>query len=200
MTYISQSLTFTSDAILLSSSISDQTQTYMDWEDQILSASAAYITQNGGDILEIGFGMGISANYIQSHSIDTHTIIENHPDMITKATSWAANKSNVYIVTSSWYDALQMRYVSNDGKTWQTNLGEYDGIFYNTYGDIHMYEFSSSLNSLSKLNGVATWWNSTTGSNNYYNIPDVTYDIIDVNPPENTYFNHKKYYLPKKGL
>ena len=200
MTYISQSLTFTSDAILLSSSISDQTQTYMDWEDQILSASAADITQNGGDILEIGFGMGISANYIQSHSIDTHTIIENHPDMITKATSWAANKSNVYIVTSSWYDALQMRYVSNDGKTWQTNLGEYDGIFYNTYGDIHMYEFSSSLNSLSKLNGVATWWNSTTGSNNYYNIPDVTYDIIDVNPPENTYFNHKKYYLPKKGL
>jgi len=200
MTYISQSLTFTSDAILLSSSISDQTQTYMDWEDQILSASAAYVTQNGGDILEIGFGMGISANYIQSHSIDTHTIIENHPDMITKATSWAANKSNVYIVTSSWYDALQMRYVSNDGKTWQTNLGEYDGIFYNTYGDIHMYEFSSSLNSLSKLNGVATWWNSTTGSNNYYNIPDVTYDIIDVNPPENTYFNHKKYYLPKKGL
>tara|TARA_R100000773_G_C4182807_1_gene91807 strand:- start:320 stop:838 length:519 start_codon:yes stop_codon:yes gene_type:complete len=172
----------------------------MDWEDQILSASAAYVTQNGGDILEIGFGMGISANYIQSHSIDTHTIIENHPDMITKATSWAANKSNVYIVTSSWYDALQMRYVSNDGKTWQTNLGEYDGIFYNTYGDIHMYEFSSSLNSLSKLNGVATWWNSTTGSNNYYNIPDVTYDIIDVNPPENTYFNHKKYYLPKKGL
>ena len=54
MTYISQSLTFTSDAILLSSSISDQTQTYMDSEDQILSASAAYITQNGGDILEIG--------------------------------------------------------------------------------------------------------------------------------------------------
>lgn len=200
MTYISQSLTFTSDAILLSSSISDQTQTYMDWEDQILSASAAYITQNGGDILEIGFGMGISANYIQSHSIDTHTIIENHPDMITKALSWAANKSNVTIVTGSWYDILQMRYVSNDGKTWQANLGEYDGIFYNTYGDIHMYEFSSSLNSLSKLNGVATWWNSVTGSNNYYNIPDVTYNIIDVNPPENTYFNHKKYYLPKKGL
>ena len=197
MTYISQSLTFTTDAILLSSSISDQTQTYMDWEDKILSASAAYITQNGGDILEIGFGMGIAANYIQSHSINSHTIVENHPDLITKALSWASNKSNVNIITGSWYDTLPVRYVSKNGKNWQ-NILIGDGVLYNTFGDSHMFEFSSSLKSLVKPGGVATWWNSVTGSNNYYNIPDVTYNIIDVDPPENTYFNHKKYYLPKK--
>ena len=44
----------------------------MDWEDTIMAASAEYICSNGGDILEIGFGMGISANYIQSYTITTN--------------------------------------------------------------------------------------------------------------------------------
>ena len=185
MTYISQSLTFTSDAILLSSSISDQTQTYMDWEDQILSASAAYITENGGDILEIGFGMGISANYIQSHSIDTHTIVENHPDIIPKAQEWANNKSNVTIITGSWYDV-------------KDNLSTYDGIFYDTFGDENMDNFSSSLNNLTKVGTKVTWWNNKTDESNYYNIPNVHYQAINVNPPVNNYFNSSIYYLPKK--
>ena len=76
----------------------------MDWEAPLMSASAAYVCKNGGDILEIGFGMGISAGYIQSHSINSHTIIENHPDIIPKAQVWAQGKSNVTIITGSWYD------------------------------------------------------------------------------------------------
>ena len=121
MSYISQDLTFTSDAILFSSSISDQTEVMMNWEDPLMSASAAYVTKNGGDILEIGFGMGISAGYIQSHSINSHTIVENHPQIITKAQAWASDKSNVNIVTGSWYDNLN-------------NLSTYDGVSYDTYG------------------------------------------------------------------
>ena len=77
MSYISQSLTFDSDKI----HYIEHENTYevmMDWEDSIMSASAAYICENGGDILEIGFGMGISAGYIQQHTINSHTIIENH--------------------------------------------------------------------------------------------------------------------------
>ena len=60
----------------------------MDWEDSLMSASAAYVCEGGGDILEIGFGMGISAGYMHSHSINSHTIIENHPQIITKAQEW----------------------------------------------------------------------------------------------------------------
>ena len=77
MLYISQSLTFESDRIYFVQS-GIENQVMMNWEDEIMSASAAYVTENGGDILEIGFGMGISAGYIQSHSISSHTIIENH--------------------------------------------------------------------------------------------------------------------------
>ena len=76
MSYISSTLIFSNDKITISGSNID---VMMDWEHPIMSASAAYVTEDGGDILEIGFGMGIASGYIQSHSISSHTIIENHP-------------------------------------------------------------------------------------------------------------------------
>ena len=36
----------------------------MDWEDDIMKESAQFICHNKGDILEIGFGMGICSDYI----------------------------------------------------------------------------------------------------------------------------------------
>ena len=181
MSYLSQSLSFESDKIITD----DAMEVMMDWEDSLMSASATYVTQNGGDILEIGFGMGISAGYIQSHSIDSHTIVENHPDIIPKAVEWASGKSNVTIVSQSWY-------------TVKDSLGVFDGIFYDTYGDDDMFHFSSSLNGLVKSGTKVTWWNNETSETNFYNIPSVTYEAINVNPPENTYFNSTTYYLPKK--
>ena len=183
MSYLDQTLTFESDKIYYSED-GTELQVMMDWEAPIMSASAAYICQNGGDILEIGFGMGISAGYIQSHSITSHTIIENHPDVIPKAQAWAQGKSNVTVITGSWYD------IKNE-------LSTYDGLFYDTWGDDNMDQFSSSLSSLMKVGGVATWWNNEHTATNYYNIPNVTYDTHNVIPPENCYFNYTTYYLPK---
>tara|TARA_Y100000592_G_C5462386_1_gene314706 strand:+ start:623 stop:1255 length:633 start_codon:yes stop_codon:yes gene_type:complete len=208
MSYVSQSLTFESDKIHFTEA-EENFEVMMDWENPLMSASAAYVCENGGDILEIGFGMGISANYIQQHTINSHTIIENHPDIIPKAQAWAADKSNVTIVEGSWYDV-------------KDTLSTYDGLFMDTYGDQHMSEFSSSLSSLMKVGGRATWWNSISGSENisqsiddngnkqiwvgegsiqqtnYYCIPNVTYDVYDVTPPSNNYFNYNHYFLPKK--
>ena len=208
MSYVSQSLTFESDKIHFTEA-EENFEVMMDWENPLMSASAAYVRENGGDILEIGFGMGISANYIQQHNINSHTIIENHPDIIPKAQAWAADKSNVTIVEGSWYDV-------------KDTLSTYDGLFMDTYGDQHMSEFSSSLSSLMKVGGRATWWNSISGSENisqsiddngnkqiwvgegsiqqtnYYCIPNVTYDVYDVTPPSNNYFNYNHYFLPKK--
>ena len=182
MSYISSSLTFESDKITI-----DDTgeEVMMDWEDSLMSASAAYVTQNGGDILEIGFGMGISAGYMHSHSISSHTIIENHPQIISKSIEWASGKSNVTIVSQSWYDV-------------RDSIGTFDGIFYDTYGDEDVNHFSSSLSSLTKNRTKVTWWNNEQSATNYYNIPNVTYQSISVNPTENTYFNSSTYYLPKK--
>ena len=188
MSYINKTLTFESDRIYYyDEEFSDNFEVMMDWESPLMSASAAYVCQNGGDILEIGFGMGISAGYIQSHSITSHTIIENHPDIIPRAQAWASGKPNITIVTGSWYS------VRND-------LSTYDGLFYDTFGDDDMQYFSSSLSSLVKSGGVTTWWNILPEENNYYNIPNVTYDQYSVNPPINNYFNYTTYYLPKCQL
>lgn len=185
MSYLSQSLNFKSDKIWFEEG-HITFEVMMDWEHPLMSASAAYVCQNGGDILEIGFGMGISAGYIQSHSITSHTICEVHPDIIPKAKLWAKNKPNVTIITSSWYDVRK-------------DIGPFDGVFYDTFGDdIHKGYFSSSLSPLVKTGGVATWWNGNPSENNNYNIPQVTYNTHSVSPPENNYFNSTVYYLPKK--
>ena len=75
--YISSSLAFYDTKIVVEDNDSNynNAEVMMDWEHPAMSASAAYITQGGGDILEIGFGMGIASGYIQSHSISSHTII-----------------------------------------------------------------------------------------------------------------------------
>ena len=50
-------------------------QVMMNWEDNIMKAKADYVCENGGDILEVGFGMGISADYIQANNPSSHTIV-----------------------------------------------------------------------------------------------------------------------------
>ena len=182
MSYLSSSLSFQSDKIIIEDL---GAEVMMSWEDSLMSASAAYVTQNSGDILEIGYGMGISAGYIQSHSISSHTIVENHPEIIPRAVEWASSKSNVTIISQSWYDV-------------RNSIGQFDGIFYDTYGDDDMNHFSSSLSGLVKNGTKVTWWNNETSETNFYNIPNVTYQSINVNPPQNTYFNSTTYYLPKK--
>ena len=184
MQYISQSLTFQEDRIYFLREEIEQ-EVMMDWEDTLMSASAAYVTQNGGDILEIGFGMGISAGYIQSHSISSHTICENHPQIIPLALEWAAERPNATVITGSWYGNLDI-------------LSIYDGVFYDTYGDTDLQFFTSSLPTLTKPGARTTWWNTLPNSESIFNFDNICYQEFVVSPPENSYFNSSKYYLPKK--
>ena len=183
MTYISSDLIFESDKITYVNSSNQTLEVMMDWEDTIMSASAAYVCEGGGDILEIGFGMGISATYIQSHTINSHTIIENHPQIITKAQAWAADKSNVTIIEGSWFDI-------------KDSLSTYDGLFYDTWGDLNNTDIWTLMPSFMKPGGKATWWGSHEELSRGFD--NVTFDIYNVNPPTNQYFNYNQYYLPKK--
>ena len=183
MTYISSDLIFESDKITYVNSSNQTLEVMMDWEDTIMSASAAYVCEGGGDILEIGFGMGISATYIQSHTINSHTIIENHPQIITKAQAWAADKSNVTIIEGSWFDI-------------KDSLSTYDGLFYDTWGDLNNTDIWTLMPSFMKPGGRATWWGSYKELSMGFD--NVTFDIHTVNPPTNQYFNYSQYYLPKK--
>ena len=183
MTYLSSNLTFESDKITYVNSEDITLEVMMDWEDTIMSASAAYACKGGGDILEIGFGMGISATYIQAHTINSHTIIENHPQVILKAQAWAADKPNVTIIEGSWFDI-------------KDTLSTYDGLFYDTWGDLNNTDIWGLIPSFMKAGGRATWWGSHEELSMGFD--NVTFDTHDVNPPTNQYFNYSQYYLPKK--
>ena len=150
-----------------------------------MKASADYVCENGGDILEIGFGMGISAGYIQANNINSHTIIENHPQIIEKLKLWAADKPNVIIIEGDWYNV-------------KDSLSTYDGLFYDTFGDDNVDEFKTVLPTLMKSRGKATWWNNFTDSDDVFFIDGAVYQAISVNPVDNIYFNSNTYYLPKK--
>ena len=191
--YASASLTFYDNKIVVedSGSMYNSIEVMMDWEHPIMSASAAYVTQNGGDILEIGFGMGISAGYIQSHSILSHTIIENHRQIIPKAIEWANGKSNVTIVSQSWYSV-------------KDSIGKFDGIFMDTFGDnYYSKHFSSSLSTLGKSGTKVTFWNTEGyGEWDGLEIPNTTYqsitgfEIVE----DNKYYLTSSYYMPKVSL
>jgi protein arginine N-methyltransferase 2 len=185
MAYIDKTLIFESDKVYYTDDLGTEFQVMMTWEDSIMKASADYICEGGGDILEIGFGMGISADYVQANSISSHTIVENHPQMIAKAKAWASGKSNVTIVEGDWYDV-------------KDSLSIYDGIFYDTWADNNTDSFVNELSNLVKSGTRVTWWNNFTDTDDVFFIDGTTYQAIGVTPDSNIYFNSSTYYLPKK--
>ena len=184
MSYIDKTLVFEDNKIHYMYN-GEEMQVMMSWEENIMMASADYVCGNGGDILEIGFGMGISANYIQDNNINSHTIIENHPQIIEKLKAWAQDKPNVTIIEGDWYDV-------------KDSLSTYDGLFYDTWADENVNNFTTVLPTLMKSGGKATWWNNFTDKDDVFFVSGTTYEAISVNPVDNMYFNSDTYYLPKK--
>lgn len=80
------------------------------------------VCQNKGDVLDIGFGMGFSANKM-SELADSYTCIEINPQIYKKASEWAKERSNVNIIFGDWIDIIP-----------QLGL-KYDGIFMDTHHD-----------------------------------------------------------------
>ena len=85
-----------------------------------------HVCENGGDILEIGFGAGITANMIQKYNIKTHTIIERDDYFFKRLLSWALDKPKVKVVHGDWD-----RDIPKDKK--------YDGIFVDLWNDSEDY-------------------------------------------------------------
>ena len=99
--------------------IDNQNMIMHSWEDDLMRRKAEFVCEQGGDILELGFGMGISANYIQQQKIKSHTICEIHPKVIQELHIWKRDKNNVVVLEGDWYDNV-------------VNMGKYDGILFNT--------------------------------------------------------------------
>ena len=164
----------------------DGVEVMMDWEDNIMKQSAEYICESKGDILEIGFGMGICADYIQAQGVNSHTIIEIHPQIIEKLNAWASDKSNVTIIEGDWNSV--------------NGLSSYDGIFIDTFGDDNWFSFKDFALSKAKSGAKITYWNNFTDKRNEHNFDSVSFEDISVTPNDNSYFTSNTYSMPKVEL
>lgn len=97
----------------------DQFQVMMEWEKPYMQACIDEL-KPFGDVLEIGFGLGYSAEHIQSYSPKSHTIVEYHPLIAERARAFAKKYPNVTIIEDTWQNALQ-------------KLQVFDCIFFDDY-------------------------------------------------------------------
>jgi spermidine synthase len=126
----------------------NEQQVMMRWETPLMQHHVDILSIEGGDILEIGFGMGISADMIMERNPASYTVVEIHPQIISLAKEWAKDKPNVTIIEGNWLDVL-----GEIGKK------RYDGILFDTYADLHQPIFASVLvNRFIKPNGIFTYW------------------------------------------
>lgn len=81
------------------------------------------VAESKGDILDVGFGLGFSANFFYELGVKSYTCIELDDQIYKKALEWAKDKPNVTIVKGDWINKIP-------------TLGrKFDGIFMDTYGD-----------------------------------------------------------------
>ena len=173
-------LTFEDDKIVTE----DGSEVMMSWEAPIMEKSAEYICESKGDILEIGFGMGICSDYIQAQGVNSHTIVEIHPQIIEKLKIRAEDKDNVIIVEGDWSSV--------------SGLGTYDGIFIDTYLDENWKEFKEFSINVANSGAKITYWNSGTDSENQHSFDNLSHEEIYKGTTEfYTYLPQDNYYMPK---
>jgi len=92
------------------------------WERPLMQRMAAVVAHRGGDVLEVGFGMGISASFILDAGVRSYTVIECNDGVIENFERWRQRhpQTEIRLVRGRWQDVAQQ-------------LGEYDGILFDTY-------------------------------------------------------------------
>lgn len=110
-------------------SLDDRTQKVLsdeeimeEWQIPLMQAMAEEVTKSHGDILEIGFGCGVSATMIQEEEVQSHTIIECNDSVVERFCEWKElfKDKKINLVHGLWQDTID-------------NLGLFDGIFFHTY-------------------------------------------------------------------
>lgn len=158
--YLDEKLTFYEDKIV------DEAGgcVMMNWESEWMKRSAEVVSTTKGDILNIGFGLGIVDSFIQTHNPKTHTIVEAHPDIYAKMLKdgWQ-DKPGVKIIHGRWQDV-------------KDQLSQYDGIYFDTYRDAGFIDQLIPLvKKILKPNGVFSYWE---GRYNSYIDPLVTSALV----------------------
>ena len=99
------------------------------------------VTQNGGKVLDVGFGLGYSANAIYN-KVGNYHCIESNPQIFKEAQKWAEDKEDVHLYFGNWVDVIPTLDV------------KFDGIFMDTYDDPNYSKFEDYSKLISNENCV----------------------------------------------
>ncbi len=97
-------------------------QVMQDWERPLMRAMAEVAAESHGDVLEVGFGMGISATYLQELGVRSYTVIEPNAGVIAEFLRWRER-----------YPGRDIRLLRGKWQEVTAELGTYDAVFFDTY-------------------------------------------------------------------
>ncbi len=108
-----------------------------DWQVPLMRAMAEAVTAGHGDVLEIGFGRGVSATFIQAGQVRSHTVVECNDSVVERFERWRPDYPgrDIRLIHGLWQETLDQ---------W----GEYDGIFFHTFPLSEQEYLDTAVNSV----------------------------------------------------
>lgn len=174
------------------------------WETPYMEKLANTATSSGGDVLEVGFGMGISANFIEkSNKIKTHTVIECHPTIISNAKKKYSKeiKNGRFILLEGFWEDITKKLPDK----------HYDGILFDScpldkeVEFFQFFPFFKEANRLLKDSGIFTYFSDEASEISKQhrkeledaNFHNIKFEVCPINPPENCiYWKAKSIVVP----
>lgn len=166
------------------------------WETQLMAAMADVAARDHGDVLEVGFGMGISANMLQDRGVSSHTIIELNEEVFARAEEWRASRpdADIRLIRGSWQDTADL-------------AGKFDSIFYDVYptSDLEVAslvqvpfpdDFFGTAKRLLRPDGVLTYYTNEIDSLSRWHqrqllkhFRSIKIEVVrDLNPPPDCHY------------
>jgi spermidine synthase len=141
------------------------------WETPMLQRHIDLLDVKDKDVLEIGFGMGITAGMIQKAEPKSHTIIECHPQVINHAKSTFPYIDKVNLVANFWQNVIM-------------GMGKFDRIFF----DPHMDDYDAFFQIVDiklREDGIFSYfhWENFHRAESFYNVKrhpfEITRNFVD---------------------
>ena len=171
-----------------------------DWETPYMKELAMIATRNGGNVLEVGFGLGLSAHFIQRRDVYRHYIVEANYDVFQQLLEFSKSASSKVIpIFGFWQDVVP-----------QLQSNSFDGILYDPYpthyDEYRLSEFNFIFHAqrLLKPGGLFTYYTCLEQASDDF--IDMAKEAgfragggysIDVHPPSDCkYWDKKKIFVP----